>query len=288
MDRLVGDPVVRKVIAAAEQARHDVAAEDDPDRRRALIERHRDKWVAFRPHFERVFGEKCWYTECRNPGTDDDVDHFRPKGRVAEDGSHGGYWWEALRWRNFRLSCHMANRLRINPDTGSTQGKGDHFPLVDATQRWRDPGQPNHERPALLDPVKPGDPGLLTFDIDGRVALSPRHWDEPEARRRVEVSRACLHLDWPAIRRERQLLYAKVAERVDEGEMAADALARGEVSATDWLDRVAAALIELTDDKQPYSRAAQAYVRCFRYLEWVDARVMPHVTPTEPAGQGAA
>ena len=288
MDRLVGDPVVRKVIAAAEQARHDVAAEDDPDRRRALIERHRDKWVAFRPHFERVFGEKCWYTECRNPGTDDDVDHFRPKGRVAEDGSHGGYWWEALRWRNFRLSCHRANRLRINPDTGSTQGKGDHFPLVDATQRWRDPGQPNHERPALLDPVKPGDPGLLTFDIDGRVALSPRHCDEPEARRRVEVSRACLHLDWPAIRRERQLLYAKVAERVDEGEMAADALARGEVSATDWLDRVAAALIELTDDKQPYSRAAQAYVRCFRYLEWVEARVVPHVTPTEPAGQGAA
>ena len=288
MNRLLGDPVVQEAIEAAEQARQDVAAEEDPDRRRELIERHRDKWVAFRPHFERVFGEKCWYTECRNPGTDDDIDHFRPKGRVAEDASHGGYWWEALRWRNFRLSCHRANRLRISPDTGNTQGKGDHFPLLDPTQRWRDPGQPNHESPALLDPVKPGDPDLLTFDIDGRVALSPRHKDEPDARRRVEVSTACLHLDWPAIRSERQLLYVEVAQRVDEGKMAAEALARGEVGATDWLDGVAAALIELTDNRQPYSRAAQAYVRYFRYLEWVEARVVPHVPPTEPVGQGAA
>lgn len=288
MTRLVGDPLVREAIEAAEEARRDVAAEEDPVRRRELIERHRDKWVAFRPHFERLFGEKCWYTECENPGTDDDVDHFRPKGRVAEDALHGGYWWEALNWRNFRLSCHRANRLRINQDAGDTQGKGDHFPLLDPTRRWRDPGQPNRESPMLLDPVRPGDPGLLTFQIDGRAALSPRHADEPDARRRVEASRVCLHLDWPAIRQQRQLLYVDVAQRVDEGTQAAEALERGEVGATDWLDRVAAGLIELTDDGRPYSRAAQAYVRCFRYLRWVEARVVPHFPPTEPFGDGAA
>src|ERR1035441_9966503 len=113
-DVLIGDAEVQPLITAAETARARILAETDPDIREQLLESHRGEWVAFRPHLSRLSHGKCWYTESVNPGTDDDVDHFRPKGRLADDETHGGYWWEALNWRNFRLSCHRANRLRIN------------------------------------------------------------------------------------------------------------------------------------------------------------------------------
>src|SRR4051794_37152117 len=102
LDALIGDLEVDRLIEAAEAARQEILAETSPGPRHALIEYHRPKWVAFRAHFERIYGRKCWYVECTNAGTDDDIDHFRPKAKLAEDATHGGYWWEALNWRNFR------------------------------------------------------------------------------------------------------------------------------------------------------------------------------------------
>jgi hypothetical protein len=156
------------LISAAEQARSRVAIAATEDERDDAIEASRDEWVAFRALFQQLFGAKCWYTECEYPGTDDDIDHYRPKGRVAESPAHGGYWWEALNWRNFRLSSHRANRLRVNPDSGNTHGKGDHFPLIDETVRCLVPADDlEREAPTLLDPTNPMDPPLLTFNIDG-------------------------------------------------------------------------------------------------------------------------
>lgn len=173
LDLLVGRADTQPLIDAANAARQAIQAAPDAAARRALIAANRDKWVAFRPLMQQIFGDKCWYTESKNPGTDDDIDHYRPKSRIADRRGHGGYWWEALHWRNFRLSCHRANRLRRNPDTDQTHGKGDRFPLLVEADRWMAPGDACHERPTLLDPTDPADPPILTFDTDGRVALSP-------------------------------------------------------------------------------------------------------------------
>lgn len=285
---LIGDVQAAPAVAAAAQAHAEILAEADPDLRRELIEAHRDKWVAFRAHFERVYGEKCWYTECENPGTDDDIDHYRPKGRIHEDKEHGGYWWEALNWRNFRLSCHRANRLRVNPETGETHGKGDHFPLLNPNQRWCDPNAVCHERPLLFDPVRPADVVYLTFDINGQVALSPRFENDEEAKQRFEASRVYLHLDWPSIKNKRQMLYADITRRIDDGNVAAESLARGESGAREWLDRVVGGLIELTQPRQPYSRAALAYIRHYRFHWWVEREVLPNIVNADPAVGGAA
>lgn len=283
MNLIVGDPQARPAIEAAEQARAAILTELDPALRKTLIEKNRKCWVAFRAHFQRMFGAKCWYTECVNPGTDDDIDHYRPKGRVNEDEGHGGYWWEAMNWRNFRLSCHRANRLRENPESGDTFGKGDHFPLVDPAERWRDPNALCRERPLLLDPISPADAAYLTFDISGNVALSERFRADQIARRRFEASRVYLHLNWPSIKQQRQSLYAEIARRIDDGKAAAASLARDEPGARDRLDRVVSGLIHLTESHQPHSRAAQAYIRYFRYLEWVECEVLPHVVNADPA-----
>lgn len=288
LNLMVGDPEAAPAIEAARQACAEILAEADPARRDTLIERYRPRWVAFRAHFERVYGEKCWYTECVNPGTDDDIDHYRPKGRVDEDKEHGGYWWEALNWRNFRLSCHRANRLRENPETGDTHGKGAHFPLLNPADRWRDPNTACYERPLLLDPVSATDTAFLTFEINGKVALSPRFAEDELAKLRFQESRVYLHLDWPTIRQQRQTLYVDITRRMDDGNTAEASLARGDRGARDWLDRVVGSLIELTQPRQPYSRAAQAYIRYYRFHAWVEREVLPHIVNADPAVKGAA
>jgi hypothetical protein len=285
---MIGDPEASPAIAAAEQARQEILGEQDLERRKELVKAHRTKWVAFREHFERIYGDKCWYTECENPGTDDDIDHYRPKGRIHEDDEHGGYWWEALNWRNFRLSCHRANRLRENPDTGDTYGKGDHFPLLNPAERWRGPHDICRERPLLLDPVRASDSRVLTFLPNGNVALSPRYENDDETKQRFESSRTYLHLDWPAIRRGRQMLYAEITRRIDDGNTAVASLARGDAGARDWLDRVVGGLIELAQPVKPFSRAAQAYIRYFRAYSWVEEEVLPHILHVDPAAEAVA
>lgn len=265
------------LIEAAETARQEILSEPDPDKRADLIERHRDKWIAFRSIFEGLSHSKCWYIECKNPGTDDDIDHFRPKGRVAEDKSHDGYWWEALNWRNFRLSCHRANRLRGNPETGNTHGKGNHFPLLHEEERCRTfTDDTCRERPMLLDPTDPFDPPLITFDIDGTVALSSDYSDDEDASKRVQASREYLHLDWPAFKEQRQQLYSNIYVKVKDGEFQEQRLRLGEVGSREALKAIARDLIDMTKDDRPYSMAAKAYISKFRHIPWVKRAVLPH------------
>lgn len=277
LDLLVGRPETQPLINAAEAIRQAILAAPNAAARKALIAANQDKWTAFRPQLQAIFGPKCWYTESKNPGTDDDIDHFRPKGRIADRRGHGGYWWEALNWRNFRLSCHRANRLRRNPDTGNTHGKGDHFPLLAEADRWMGSGDVCNERPTLLDPTDPADPPMLTFDTDGRVALSPFYVGDTDAATRVNESRIYLHLDWPAFVTDRRDLYASILLKVTEGDKADLAFSRGDASARDWLKSISRDLIRLTQDHAVYSRPAAAYVLRFRDRDWIKKNVLPHI-----------
>lgn len=278
MGIVASDPDVMPLIEKAEEARQGVLAEQDAEERKRLIRSRRRVWVDFRAHFERIYGAKCWYTESKNPGTDDDIDHYRPKGALAGVDDHDGYWWEAFNWRNFRLSCHRANRLGTSPDTGDVHGKGSWFPLLDEADRCREPEDDlDRERPTLLDPTDPGDAAVLTFDQDGSVALVPGLEGDHEAQRRFEDSREYLHLDWPMFREERQRLFARIYSKVVEGDQAGSKAARGDHTARAWLKGVAVELIDLAGEPKPYSRAAQAYIMRFRDRVWVRTMVVPHI-----------
>lgn len=92
-------------------------------------------------------GRVCAYCGRYLPSNDQgDVDHFRPKGKVAEDDAHGGYWWLAYAFSNYLMSCAVCNRVY----------KRDHFPLrprarqrvtFETRQRLR------HEARLLLHPL---------------------------------------------------------------------------------------------------------------------------------------
>jgi uncharacterized protein (TIGR02646 family) len=276
-DQLIGKPEVAQLIERAEAARAEILAETEIAKRGVLIEKHRNKWVAFRPHLAEISHNKCWYTESLNPGTDDDVDHFRPKGEVAEDVRHGGYWWEALNWRNFRLSCHRANRARTNPGTGETYGKATHFPLLNDKDRCRMPTDDlGRERPALLDPTDPGDPALLTFNVNGTIALSSEFAGDADAEKRIESSRVYLHLEWPAFVEQRTALYREIVTKIDAGERQEGRARAGDVGSKEALKSTARDLINLTKEDRPYSMAAKAYISMYRHIPWVRRAVLPN------------
>ena len=263
------EPHVRDLLPPLTEAHQRLMAEPDPARRRTLIHEYRGRWVALRDAFEEFSNGKCWYVECRNPGTDNDIDHFRPKLRVSEDPTHPGYYWLAFNWRNLRLSCHRANRLRRNPEAPVTGGKGDHFPLLNPDRRARTPADDVvTEQPRLLDPTDPIDPTLIWFRPNGEVALSPLLRHDLPANERFELTRRYLHLDWPRFREERLALYNIIHRTIARGDREAPAEAPAPPPSAAFKD-VIRDLVSKMDRREEYSAAARVYVESFRHVWWV-------------------
>lgn len=113
---------------------------------------------------EKLFFDKCAYCEGKPVATGDwDVEHFRPKGKVAERDGHPGYYWLAYEWTNLYLSCQHCNQKRADKarwgDTslapGPAAGKLDQFPLVDENTRALGHGDDIAlEAVLLLDPCR--------------------------------------------------------------------------------------------------------------------------------------
>lgn len=267
-------PKIRHLLPALEAAQAAVLAEADPVQRAALIAANRAQWVALRAEFSAYSHGKCWYVECKNPGTDDDIDHFRPKSGVKEDATHPGYFWFAFDWKNLRLSCHRANRPRINPDGAGTGGKAGHFPLVNPAARAFTPAEgKGQEVPALLDPTDPQDVAMLTFQQNGEVALSPQFKGQAAAEAKFAASRLILHLDWPAFREARVVLYNQIERTVDRlvREAPNDDL---NVPPTQAFYDAIRDLKNAMKPDQEYSAAARVYVESFKHIWWVREVVM--------------
>ena len=96
---------------------------------------------------------KCCYCEHKEPLTNRDVEHFRPKTRVDRSphpsGKGTGYWWLAWSWNNLMFSCDGCNRFRKNA----------RFPLdpnSDVLNAEEDPSEEEFskkETPLLVDPA---------------------------------------------------------------------------------------------------------------------------------------
>lgn len=267
-------PKIRHLLPALEAAHAAVLAEADPVQRAALIAANRAQWVALRAEFSAYSHGKCWYVECKNPGTDDDIDHFRPKSGVKEDATHPGYFWFAFDWKNLRLSCHRANRPRINPDGAGTGGKAGHFPLVNPAARAFTPAEgKGQEVPALLDPTDPQDVAMLTFQQNGEVALSPQFKGQAAAEAKFAASRLILHLDWPAFREARVVLYNQIERTVDRLVREAPNDDPNMPPTQAFYDAIRDLKNAMKPD-QEYSAAARVYVESFKHIWWVREVVM--------------
>lgn len=160
---------------------------------------------------EALFHGKCAYCETRyDVGAPVDIEHFRPKGEVADLPGHPGYWWLAADWGNLLPSCIDCNRRRYQstPETLTSQigilerqrergfrsiltGKDSCFPVAGV----RMAAEPAHgqlanaiivERALLLNPCTDTPSEHLQFHIDrtnplGLVFARPELGETPEA-----------------------------------------------------------------------------------------------------------
>ena len=98
--------------------------------RKKFIKKHSLAWSRLRFNLWMLGHFKCWYSEVRLESHSGEVEHFRPKGKVAASvPKHNGYWWRAFDWRNYRLAHAIANKRKTDINTGKLVGKGTYFPL---------------------------------------------------------------------------------------------------------------------------------------------------------------
>lgn len=133
---------------------------------------------------ERLFHGKCAYCESNYASVAAvDIEHYRPKGGVAEEKTHKGYWWLAADWKNLLPSCNDCNRRRyhlsfdqnapeLQPQDGEYEasGKQNSFPIRGRRAR-SEADDLEVEDALLIDPTRT-DPALhLEWPQDTKLAV---------------------------------------------------------------------------------------------------------------------
>lgn len=158
-----------------------------------LIDDNRAFWGQIKN--ELPFRDKCWYSEAKESVSIYEIEHFRPikattrttsllKGKnrlnpfeetrrdwTAATRYRGvGYWWLAFDFRNYRNCGKQINGI-----------KSTRFPLnLRSFIAYSEADDYTREEAILLDPTRPGDPELLTFEPDGKTRPSVTDITRPE------------------------------------------------------------------------------------------------------------
>lgn len=251
---------------------------------KGLIEDNSSLWSELKPFFAELSHQKCWYCEMKNLGSNNDVDHFRPKKRVIElKNTHDGYWWLAFEWWNYRFSCEHCNRRRnIKTKDGdvSSGGKWDNFPILDESKRAYSPNDHIEEEiPLLLDPTNLSDIELLWFDDEGKAV--PRI-NVPDStcieHLRAYISIELYHLNHPLRVPERKKIYNRVKQLVSRGNRHYKKLIlnQADSDAKKSLKDTVKDLKALIAEDAELSATARAYIFGFRgkHTPWIDKFVL--------------
>ena len=248
-----------------DEVRQQLVDAPNGDERADMIHASRHIWAQIKPTLACVFHGKCWYTESPQQGTDVDVDHFRPKGRVAESrrqGSvHPGYWWLAFSPENFRYSCIVSNRRRRDTNTGIVGGKADHFPLWNEAKRaWTPDCDWSEEEPLFLDPCKAGEVGLITFREDGEAMPRVSALEGKKAYCRADTSIKYYHLNHSDFVKARIKLRDEMTRFVQAARKTFNKLESADATNAGQYDLAISHLRRMRSEKAPYSSFCVAYL----------------------------
>lgn len=257
---------LRQEIEDAAQAAQ-LAGEDIPAARKTAITEGLKKksrqqvWRDLAKPLSILRNGKCWYSESKNPTSDKDVDHFRPKNRVAEDPDHEGYWWLAFQWNNYRYSCQWCNQRRVDNANGTKGGKLDHFPVVGSFRARLETDNWKQEEVELLDPIDPDDWKLLTFLPNGQP--TPTKNKGTREHDRAATSILVYHLHCRELVVERKTLASTIRKLIENMEMLRSKIT--DLQIREVYKNQQRELLRAIDDDSEYSAAALAYARAEIY-----------------------
>lgn len=239
----------------ANQAKAELMAAPDEAARKVILKRVATSsvWREFYNLLPENLKRKCWYCEAEEIRSDMPIDHFRPKNKVEDDKQHGGYWWLAFDWENYRCACTYCNSRRVFDETEG--GKACRFPLENPEERAFTPAEQanlRNERPYFLDPFNPDDEKLLWFDNDGLPEAKPAATAEQKLK--VENSIEIFHLHEARIARARNKIRLEVERQIKK------------IKDNDDVPAAKAKLRRMVRDTEMLSRAAVIYLRAHREL----------------------
>ncbi len=218
--------------------------------RNMIIDENSALWGELKEWLLGLSHGKCWFSEAKDCFSHWDVEHYRPKKSAKDrDGTtHGGYWWLAFDWENYRICGNAGNRK-----------KGTYFPLRDGCARVGEDGDLRYEVPMLLDPVDEDDPVLLFFDLEGHAVAAP-HVDDEWEKIRVEYSVERYNLNFPPLMDKRRAVWAECWNRVEEYRRELNLWMRdpGNVIARDRFRQAARHLRAMIREDQELSAVARA------------------------------
>ena len=235
----------------------------DEDRKR-FIDKHSAVWGEIKTQLLEMSHNKCWYSEAPDAVGDWHVDHYRPKKRTLDldKTEHSGYHWLAFDWTNYRIAGSYSNSPHKD-NGGVVRGKLDYFPLMKgcAHATWADRDFSN-ETCLFLDPTKPGDPKLLTFDETGTPL--PSDPANPIIVHRVETTVHFLYLDSPRLIAARKKKWLDTLDWIQEYlEVCPSELSACTVKDYQRMDRLVSRLAEWTGPDRPYAATARACLHKF-------------------------
>jgi len=184
---------------------------------------------------ERLFHDKCAYCESKMTATADwDVEHFRPKGRVAERKDHPGYYWLAYMWENLYSSCQHCNQRRKDQPRWEDNtelpagGKVDQFPLLDESTRAMSPSDDvRAETTLLIDPCSDNPEEYLGYDPTGQIFSVNDNVKGEKTINVFHLSRKRLR----DVRRETMKIVIGIVKLISNGTVVAHSSANGELKA---------------------------------------------------------
>ncbi|MFF3588396.1 HNH endonuclease [Streptomyces sp. NPDC002387] len=207
-------------LAAARDVKKLLSAAATAKERKRIIDDNSHLWRELKTILASVSHLKCWYCETRDHRSDNAVDHYRPKSRVAGE-HHPGYWWLAFDSDNFRFACTYCNSWRNGPE-GTAGGKQDYFPILAGSIRAVGPESIlSEEVPLLIDPCSATDVALLWFDETGQASGNPHGMEfDSAAKQKVTESIKYYHLDHVPLVEARRRIYAEVLKICDDADKA--------------------------------------------------------------------
>ncbi len=258
----------------AETLTNSLLRENDPVERSKIIDENNDVWRDVKPILKEFSFRKCWYTESIQEGTDVDVDHFRPKKRVAEISRNAsdnyGYWWLVFNLSNYRYSCIVSNRRRKDVDSGETGGKADYFPLCDESNRATTPACTlEDEQPLLLDPCRLSDTRLLMFNEGGEAMSRYSKEEDSRSHERAEISIKLYNLNHSDFVAARIKLRLELEKLRTKAERFYKKFGTGDADHAESYEQAITDLISKWSPEAPYSSFCKIYMENYKHEEYL-------------------